>query len=200
MSAQYLIKFDPITGERIDTLVYDNTLDTQAEQMLADGFEIVSNADFNKLIGNFDGQKYIKDVNTGEYIPEPSYEPSLQELKKQKLEIISNWTEQHIIGGFVYNDVTYDSDVHTQITMQGIALNVHTEQFAIEYPEGCPVRGYDAGSSNKTIHMLSADEVLGFCAAMSLHIGQCKQRGWFLQNKVHTATTKKELDNITWAE
>lgn len=125
---------------------------------------------------------------------------SLQELKDKKLLIISDWTEQHITGGFVYNNVTYDSDIDTQITMQGIALNVHTEQFATEYPEGCPVRGYDAGSSEKTIHMLSADEVMGFCAALSMHIGTCKQIGWILQNQVEAATTPEELDQIVWIE
>lgn len=139
--------------------------------------------------------------NTDEYfeiIAIPS--PDLETLKADKLETISRWTEEKITGGFVYDGVTYDSDIDTQITMQGIALNVHTEQFATEYPEGCPVRGYDAGSSEKTIHMLSADEVMGFCAALSMHIGTCKQIGWILQNQVEAATTPEELDQIVWIE
>ena len=127
-------------------------------------------------------------------------EPDLEILKQNKLDIISQWTEQRITGGFIYNDVTYDSDVDTQITMQGIALNVHTNQFAEKYPDGCPVRGYDTGSSEKTIHMLTADEVLEFCAALSIHIGTCKQIGWTLQNQVAEATTKEELDAIVWPE
>ena len=127
-------------------------------------------------------------------------EPSFQELKNEKLAVIEKWTANKITGGFIYNDVTYDSDVDTQITMQGIALNVHTNQFAEKYPGGCPVRGYDTDSSEKTIHMLTADEVLEFCAALSIHIGTCKQIGWTLQNQVAEATTKEELDAIVWPE
>ena len=126
--------------------------------------------------------------------------PTLQELKEEKLKEISDWTQERIVSGFTYNNVKYDSDVDTQITMQGIALNVNTEQFAQEYPDGCPVRGYDEGSSVKTIHMLSAEEVLGFCAALSIHIGESKKLGWILQQRVADAKTKEELDAIVWAK
>ena len=126
--------------------------------------------------------------------------PTLQELKEEKLKEISVWTEKLITNGFTYNGVKYDSDLDTQITMQGIALNVHTAQFAEKYPDGCPVRGYDEGSSIKTIHMLSADDVLGFCAALSIHIGESKKLGWTLQQRVAQAKTKDELDAIVWAE
>lgn len=140
-------------------------------------------------------------IDAGDYYEVvPVEEPSFQQLKDRKLQAISDWTEKRITGGFKYNDVTYDSDLDTQITMQGIALNVHTPTFTEKYPEGCPVRGYDAGSSIKTVHYLSADEVLGFCAALSMHIGQCKQDGWLLQNRVLNAKNKEELAAITWAE
>lgn len=127
-------------------------------------------------------------------------EPSFQELKDKKLEEIYNWTEKRITGGFKYNNVIYDSDIDTQITMQGIALNVNTPLFEEKYPQGCPVRGYDEGSSEKTVHFLNAADVLGFCAALSMHIGTCKQNGWILQNRVAEATTKEDLDKIVWAE
>lgn len=133
-----------------------------------------------------------------EVVPVP--QQSFHELKNAKLEAISKWTEKCITGGFVYDGVTYDSDVDTQITMQGIALNVNTPLFEEKYPQGCPVRGYDEGSLEKTIHFLSAAEVLGFCAALSMHIGTCKQNGWILQNRVAEATTKEELDAVVWAE
>lgn len=202
MSTQYLIKFDPVTGERIDTLVYDSSIpEPIARQMVKEeGFEIISEATFDKLVGNYDGQEYIKDVNTGNYIPKPPEELSFKELKEQKLEAISDWTEKRITSGFIYNDVKYDSDLDTQITMQGIALNVNTDTFAEKYPEGCPVRGYDNGSIIKTVHYLSAPEVLEFCAALSMHIGRCKQEGWILQNRVAEARTKEELAQIVWAD
>ncbi len=133
-----------------------------------------------------------------EVVPIPQL--SLQQLKENKLAQIASWTEKKITGGFLYNGVKYDSDVDTQITMQGIALNVNTSLFAEKYPEGCPVRGYDGNAREKTVHYLSAAEVLGFCAALSMHIGFCKQMGWILQNRVESAMTKEELNQIVWAD
>lgn len=131
-------------------------------------------------------------------------EPPLDELKATKLAQIDAWTQEAIIGGFVSactgEPVRYDSDTDTQITMQGIALNATSERFAAEYPRGCPCRGYAEGSEIKTVHMLTGEQVLGFCADLSLHIGVCKQRGWELQAQVAEAATKEELDAIKWAE
>ena len=125
---------------------------------------------------------------------------TLEELKNKKLQEIQVWTEQHIVGGFSYNNVLYDSDIDTQITMQGIALNVHTDQFAEKYPTGCPVRGYDSGSDTKTIHMLNANQVLEFCASLSIHIGETKKIGWVLQNQVAEASSEEELSAIQWPD
>ena len=127
-------------------------------------------------------------------------EKTLDELKVDKLAEIDAWTAAKITSGFVSNAsgeaVTYDSDKDTQLTMQGIALNVNTELFAEKYPTGCPVRGYAQGAEEKTIYMLSAEQVMNWCADLSMHIGTCKQQGWAKQAEVQAATTKEELDAI----
>lgn len=131
--------------------------------------------------------------------PEP---PTLNELKEIKLQEISMWTATSITGGFDSDcaDIMarFDSDLDTQITMQGIALNVNTPEFTIEYPTGCPVRGYADGAADKTIFMLKPDQVLQFCADLSKHIGKQKQRGWELQQAVAGANNAAELEAITW--
>lgn len=131
--------------------------------------------------------------------PEPP-EPTLAELKSLKLAEVDAWTAHKIIGGFVSScsgaPVRYDSDKDTQLTMQGIALNVHSEQFAAEYPQGCPVRGYADGAETKSVHMLSAEQVLNWCADLSAHIGACKQAGWEKQALVETAESKEALEAI----
>lgn len=70
--------------------------------------------------------------------PEPEPELTLEELKAQKLKLVDAWTADKITGGFISQCtgklVRYDSDKDTQLTMQGIALNVSTERFANEYP------------------------------------------------------------------
>ena len=90
----------------------------------------------------------------------------------------------------------YDSDRDTQLTMQGIALNVSTERFANEYPLGCPVRGYKEGETEKTIQYLNATQVYTWCADLSSHIGACKQQGWIKQAQVEAALSKEDLDAI----
>lgn len=130
----------------------------------------------------------------------PRYEPPFDLLKKQKLRAVNAWTEKKITGGFVSEGITYDSDKDTQLTMQGIALNVNTPLFAEKYPDGCPVRGYAEGATEKTIFMLTAEEVLKWCADLSLHIGKCKQEGWAKQAEVNACTTKEELNGIVLEE
>lgn len=140
-------------------------------------------------------------LETPNFIPPPKILPqTLEEAKVAKLAEIDAWTAAKITGGFVSSatgvPVTYDSDKDTQLTMQGIALNVNTELFAEKYPTGCPVRGYAQGAEEKTIYMLSAEQVMNWCADLSMHIGTCKQAGWAKQAEVQAATTKEELDAI----
>lgn len=132
--------------------------------------------------------------------PPPNEEYTFEELKAQKLELVDAWTENKITGGFISEctgtPVRYDSDKDTQLTMQGIALNVSTERFANEYPLGCPVRGHKEGETEKTIQYLNAAQVYTWCADLSSHIGACKQQGWIKQAQVEAALSKEDLDAI----
>ena len=126
----------------------------------------------------------------------------LEYAKEEKLKAVDAWTADKITGGFISTAsgeaVTYDSDKDTQLTMQGIALNVNTALFAEKYPDGCPVRGYAEGASEKSIFMLNPEQVMLWCADLSVHIGNCKQAGWIKQAEVAAATTKEELESIVW--
>lgn len=126
--------------------------------------------------------------------------PTIDELKAIKLSEIDAWTESKITGGFISECtgeiVRYDSDKDTQLTIQGIALNVSTERFKNEYPDGCPVRGYKDGETVKTIQYLNAAQVYRWCADLSSYVGACKQRGWSKQAEVAAALSKEDLDAI----
>ena len=130
----------------------------------------------------------------------PQPEPTFEELKEQKLMEVNSWTANKITGGFVSSatgePVTYDSDKDTQLTMQGIALNVNSELFAEKYPTGCPVRGYPEGSDTKQIFMLTPEQVMRWQADLSMHIGTCKQQGWEKQAEVAAAETKEDVEAI----
>lgn len=156
---------------------------------------------------------YIQEFREGEgivWVAPPNEEYTFEDEKARMLEKVNAWTESKIIGGFISNAsgelVKYDSDKDTQLTMQGIALNVNTELFAEKYPTGCPVRGYGhiehvdkegntypVPTSEKSIFMLNPEQVMLWCADLSMHIGNCKQAGWMKQAEVAAATTKEEL-------
>lgn len=135
----------------------------------------------------------------------PNLTLTLDQLKEKKLVEVDKWTESKIVSGFESTasgeSVFYDSDKDTQLTMQGIALNVKSDLFSEKYPTGCPVRGYDKAegdwSKTKTIHMLTSEQVLLWCADLSIHIGTCKQLGWTKQEEVLACSSKEELDNIS---
>ena len=187
---------------------------TTVEPTFQQGYTPIWNGTVWNLVEDHRGEQYWLDtdeygaeahvmVDFGAFPENAVFEPpskTLDMLKIDKLEEIRQWTEEHITGGFVSDDVTYDSDIDTQITMQGIALNVNTQEFVEKYPLGCPVRGYDIGSSQKTIHYLNAEGVLKFCADMSKHIGMCKQIGWQLQGMVNDAESEADLEQIHWIE
>lgn len=132
--------------------------------------------------------------------PPPAPEYTFDELKAQKLELVDAWTARKITGGFMSDcsgaPVRYDSDKDTQLTMQGIALNVDTALFKEKYPNGCPVRGYAEGANEKSVFMLNPEQVMRWQADLSIHIGDCKQAGWQKQAEVQAAQSKEELEAI----
>lgn len=144
--------------------------------------------------------QYLRDPVTGKPILEVIPERPLDELKTQKLAEVDAWTATKITGGFISEcsgkPVRYDSDKDTQLTMQGIALNVDTTLFAEKYPDGCPVRGYAEGANIKSVFMLTPEQVMRWQADLSIHIGDCKVAGWQKQAEVQAAQSKEELEAI----
>lgn len=172
----------------------DLRTDEELQEALNDGFVQISDEDYklySTLEYTYDNGKPKKVVVC---------EIPLDTLKREKMLEVDQWTESKITGGFISNTtgkaVRYDSDKDTQLTMQGIALNVDTALFAEKYPNGCPVRGYAEGANEKSVFFLTADQVMRWCADLSIHIGDCKQAGWAKQAEVQAATSREELDAI----
>lgn len=156
--------------------------------------------------GSFDEKKLVETCQkTGihDYVisqEPPKKEISFETQRRKMLLSVKKWTAKKITGGFISSAsgelVRYDSDKDTQLTMQGIALNVHTVLFAEKYPNGYPVRGYAEGATEKSVYMLDSEQVLKWCADLSMHIGACKQAGWAKQAEVNACATKEELEAI----
>lgn len=175
------------------SIIYDNV---QCHCVVNEEWYQYPNVMLDSYIAALD--TYLSAKAEREYVP--PIPPTLEELKSAKLQEIQGWTESKIIGGFTSDCtgalVKYDSDKETQLTMQGIALNVNTELFTENYPSGCPVRGYAQGSDKKTIFMLAPEQVMRWCAHLSMHIGNCKVDGWEKQAEVEAAQSKDDLEKI----
>lgn len=195
---QYLIL--PENGNRKDTKLAVEYDEAQIADYLKQGYVIVNHDNFNKLIGNGDGEYLIADDGVVYPKPAPNDAELLPAAKQAKLAEVNQWTAANITGGFVSSasgePVRYDSDVDTQLTMQGIALNVGTPLFAEKYPDGCPVRGVAEGKGSKAVYLLNPQQVMQWMADLSMHIGDCKQAGWKKQAEVEACKTVFELNNI----
>lgn len=179
--------------EKVNYQTIDYNRTTQTCWLNGEAFQAYPNTVCEDILNSID--TLLEKQAKREYIV-----PTIDELKAIKLSEIDAWTESKITGGFISECtgeiVRYDSDKDTQLTMQGIALNVSTERFKNEYPDGCPVRGYKEGENVKTIQYLNASQVYTWCADLSSHVGACKQQGWSKQAEVAAALSKEDLDAI----
>lgn len=147
------------------------------------------------------------DIVTEEY----PYVPSLEELKKAKLTEVDQWTATKITGGFVstcYNgeNILYDTDTETQLTMTKARANCEGERFAQAFPNGMGVRGYsqtgtDADgtmvfANTKTVYNFLPEHIIAWDEDFSLHLAKCKYEGWEKQAQVNACNTKEELESI----
>lgn len=179
--------------EKVNYQTIDYNRTTQTCWLNGEAFQAYPNTVCEDILNSID--TLLEKQAKREYIV-----PTIDELKAIKLSEIDAWTESKITGGFISKCtgeiVRYDSDKDTQLTIQGIALNVSTERFKNEYPDGCPVRGYKDGETVKTIQYLNAAQVYRWCADLSSYVGACKQRGWSKQAEVAAALSKEDLDAI----
>ena len=196
----YLIKFDE-NGRRSDTYVAEEKTQEQVTELLEKGFVLITEEDYQLLIGNVDGKEYIRDAD-GTYSEYTSPEPTLEELKAIKLSEVDAWTESKITGGFISECtgeiVRYDSDKDTQLTVSSDlnTINSALDKFSEHYPEGYPMRGYPEGRLEKSVYYLSVEQLIKWNVDLGLHRGKCKQQGWEKQAEIKAAKSKEELDII----
>lgn len=196
----YLIKFDE-NGRRSDTYVAEEKTQEQVTELLEKGFVLITEEDYQLLIGNVDGKEYIRNAD-GTYSEYTSPEPTLEELKAIKLSEVDAWTERKITGGFISECtgeiVRYDSDKDTQLTVSSDlnTINSALDKFSEHYPEGYPMRGYPEGRLDKSVYYLSVEQLIKWNVDLGLHRGKCKQQGWEKQAEIKAAKSKEELDTI----
>ncbi|MBQ1182423.1 MAG: hypothetical protein IIX53_02010 [Phascolarctobacterium sp.] len=157
---------------------------------------------------------YIQEFREGEgivWVAPPNEEYTFEDEQKRMLEKVNAWTAAKITGGFVstcYNgeNILYDTDVDTQITMQFAKNCCDSDRFAEELPDGLEVRGYEqvdvdedgtlVFSKDKTIYYFSPEQIKTWNEDFALFLRECKKEGWMKQAEVKACTTKEELAKV----
>lgn len=86
MADEFLILFDDVTGERLDTIPYDEDITPErAAELMTRGYEAVPFGDWNLLVGNVDGQEYVRDFGNGGYKVRPPNVPTDDEIREQRV-------------------------------------------------------------------------------------------------------------------
>lgn len=125
---QYLIL--PGNGQRKDTKLAVEYDEEQIAEYLKQGYVIVNQADFNKLIGNGDGEYLIADDGLVYPKPAPTDAELLASAKPAKIAELKAERDAREVEPITYNGNSYDYNekARERINAAIIALDVQTAQ------------------------------------------------------------------------
>ena len=125
---QYLVL--PEAGQRKDTKLAVEYGEEQIADYLKQGYVLVNHADFNKLIGNADGEYLIADDGSVYPKPAPTDAELLAAAKPAKISELKAERDAREVEPITYNGNRYDYDdkARERINAAIIALDVQTAQ------------------------------------------------------------------------
>lgn len=183
---QYLIL--PEAGQRKDTKLAVEHSEEQIAEMLKQGYVIVGNDDFNKLIGNSDGEYLIADDGSVYTKPAPTDAELLAVAKPAKIaelkaERDAKEVEPIEYGGNLYD---YDEKARDRINAAIIALELQGEGASIDWTT----------ADNQDVKVTANDlrMVIAAVAVRSntLHMAYRKAR-----EQVEATSTAEEVEAVT---
>lgn len=130
---QYLIL--PENGNRKDTKLAVEYDEAQIAEYLKQGYVIVNQADFNKLIGNGDGEYLIADDGNVYPKPAPTDAELLADAKPAKIAELKAERDSKEVEPITYNGNRYDYDdkARERINAAIIALDVQGADASIDW-------------------------------------------------------------------
>lgn len=130
---QYLIL--PENGQRKDTKLAVEHSEEQIAEMLKQGYVIVNHDDFNKLIGNADGEYLIADDGSVYPKPAPTDAELLAAAKPAKIAALKAERDAAEVEPITYNGNRYDYDdkARERINAAIIALDVQGADASIDW-------------------------------------------------------------------
>lgn len=187
---QYLIL--PGNGQRKDTKLAVEYSEEQITEYLKQGYVIVNHDDFNKLIGNADGEYLIADDGSVYPKPAPTDAELLAVAKPAKIAELKAERDTREVEPITYNGNRYDYDdkARERINAAIIALDVQTAQAkATASIDWTTADNQDVKVTANDLRM-----VIAMIAQRSnaLHVAYRAAK-----DKVEAATTVAEVDAVT---
>lgn len=182
---QYLVL--PENGNRKDTKLAVEYSEAQIADYLKQSYVIVNQADFNKLIGNADGEYLIADDGSVYPKPAPTDAELLADAKTAKIAELKAERDAKEVESITYNGNIYDYDdkARERINAAIIALDVHGADASIDWTT----------ATNADVKVTAQDlrRVIAVVAQRSnaLHVAYRAAK-----DKVEAATTVAEVEAI----
>ena len=183
---QYLIL--PEAGQRKDTKLAVEHSEEQIAEMLKQGYVIVNHDDFNKLIGNADGEYLIADDGSVYPKPAPTDAELLAVAKPAKIAELKAERDSKEVEPITYNGNSYDYDdkARERINAAIIALDVQGEGATIDWTT----------ADNQDVKV-TANDLRMVIAAVAVRSNTLHTAYRAAKEKVEAAQSKADIEKIT---
>lgn len=187
---QYLIL--PEAGQRKDTKLAVEHSEEQIAEMLKQGYVIVNHDDFNKLIGNADGEYLIADDGRVYPKPAPTDAELLADAKPAKIAALKAERDAAEVEPITYNGNRYDYDdkARERINAAIIALDVQTAQ-----TKATAVIDWTTADNQDV--KVTADDLRMIIASVANRSNALHVAYRAAKDKVEQATTVTEIEAVT---
>ena len=183
---QYLIL--PEAGQRKDTKLAVEYDEKQIAEYVANGYVIVNQADFNKLIGNADGEYLIADDGVVYPKPAPTDAELLAAAKPAKIAELKAKRDAAEVEPITYNGNRYDYDdkARERINAAIIALDVQGADASIDWTTADNADVKVTGNDLRMVIAMVANR------SNALHVAYREAK-----DKVEQAITVAEVETVT---
>lgn len=187
---QYLIL--PEAGQRKDTKLAVEYDEEQIAEYVANGYVIVNQADFNKLIGNAGGEYLIADDGRVYPKPAPTDAELLAVAKPAKIAELKAERDSKEVEPITYNGNRYDYDdkARERINAAIIALDVQTAQ-----TKATAVIDWTTADNQDV--KVTADDLRMIIASVANRSNALHVAYRAAKDKVEQATTVTEIEAVT---
>ena len=183
---QYLIL--PEAGQRKDTKLAAEHSEEQIAELLKQGYVIVNHDDFNKLIGNGDGEYLIADDGSVYPKPAPTDAELLAAAKPAKIAELKAERDSKEVEPITYNGNSYDYDdkARERINAAIIALDVQGADASIDWTT----------ADNADVRV-TANDLRMVIASVAQRSNALHMAYRAAKDKVEAATTVAEVEAVT---